>query len=301
MNRWARGLALAAAAVALAAGGCGDDYGGGDGNGPTPELGFDERRAFQDVVTQVEFGPRPAGSGASRRTAEFIAARLRGAGAEDVTIQRPLRNVVGRIGGPGPTIVIGAHHDTVDEPGFVGANDGASGVGVVLEIARVVRRLVSEGQLSGSYTFVLFDGEEARGDLSFEEDGTRGSRQFVALAEEGGGEGAPPLDEIEAMFLLDMVGDCDLAIPREVNSDSDLYALLEGPAFGGEVADIEDDHIPFIEAGVPAVDVIDFVFGPGSSPGGWWHTDQDTIDKVCPGSLSQAGEAVLGALVELDG
>ena len=71
-----------------------------------------------------------------------------------MTIQRPLRNVVGRIGEPGPTIVIGAHYDTKDEPGFVGANDGASGVGVVLEIARVVDRLEAEGELSGSYTFV---------------------------------------------------------------------------------------------------------------------------------------------------
>ena len=146
----------------------------------------------------------------------------------------------------------------------------------------------------------LFDGEEARGDRPFEEDGTRGSRQFVALAEEGGGEGAPPVDDIEAMFLLDMVGDCDLAIPREANSDEDLYALLDGEAFGGETSAILDDHIPFIEAGVPSVDLIDFDFGPGPPPGEWWHTDEDTIDKVCADSLGQAGEAVLGALVELD-
>jgi hypothetical protein len=101
------------------------------------------------------------------------------------------------------------------------------------------------------------------------------------------------------MFLLDMVGDCDLDIPREANSDEDLYALLEGRAFGGETSAILDDHIPFIEAGVPAVDLIDFDFGPGPPPGDWWHTDQDTIDKVCAASLDQAGEAVLGALVAL--
>ena len=91
---------MAAAAVALAAGGCGDDGTDDSGNGQTPALGFDERRAFQDVAKQVQFGPRPAGSAASRSTAEFIAARLRGAGVEDVTIQQPLLNVVGRIGGP---------------------------------------------------------------------------------------------------------------------------------------------------------------------------------------------------------
>ena len=292
---------MAAAGVALAAAGCGDDdTDGGGGGGATPEFGFNERRAFSDVATQVQFGPRPSGSPAHRRTGAYIANWLRGAGAEDVTIQEPLRNVVGRIGEPGPTIVIGAHYDTKDEPRFVGANDGASGVGVVLGIARVVDRLVEEGELSGSYTFVFFDGEEARGDLPFEEDGTRGSRQFVALAEEGGGEGAPPIDDIEAMFLLDMVGDCDLEIPREANSDKELYALLEGDAFGGETGAILDDHIPFIEAGVPSVDLIDFDFGPGPSPGAWWHTDQDTLDKVCADSLTQAGEAVLGALVALD-
>ena len=260
---------------------------------------FDERRAFRDVVAQVEIGPRPAGSRASRRTAEFIARELREAGAT-VTTQGPLLNVVGRIGGPGPTVIIGAHHDTEDLPGFVGANDGASGVAVVLEIARTVRRLVEDGRLSGSYTFVLFDGEEARGDRPFEEDGMRGSRQFVALAEEGGGAGAPPLEDIEALFLLDLVGDCDLGIPLEANSDEDLYELLEGEAFGGETGAILDDHIPFLEAGVPAVNLIDFDFGPGPPPGDWWHTNEDTLDKVCPESLEQAGEAVLGALVQLD-
>ena len=287
------------AAAALAAGGCGEESENG-GGGQTPEFGFDERRAFQDLAAQVQFGPRPAGSPASRQTAKFIAAELRGAGAEGVTIQRPLLNVAGRIGEAGPTIVIGAHHDTEDLPGFVGANDGASGVAVVLEVARVVRRLVDEGDLTGSYTFVLFDGEEARGNRPFEQDGMRGSRQFVGLAEEGGGEGAPPIGEIEAMFLFDLVGDCDLEIPRESNSDENLYALLDGGAFGGETGAVLDDHIPFIEAGVPAVDLIDFDFGPGPSPGAWWHTNEDTLDKVCADSLRQAGEALLGALVELD-
>lgn len=289
--------AIAAAAIAVA--GCGEDAGSGEA-GPAPDHGFDAQRAFTDVAKQVQIGPRPAGSPASGRTVTLIASELRRAGAEGVTVQRPLRNVVGRIGTDGPTIVIGAHHDTEDIPGFVGANDGASGVAVVLEIAQVVRRLVDSGELKGSYTFVLFDGEEARGDRPFEVDGTRGSRQFVALAEDGGREGAPAIDDIRAMFLLDMVGDCDLAIPREANSDKDLYAMLEGGAFGGETAGILDDHIPFIEAGVPAVDLIDFDFGPGPSPGAWWHTNQDTIDKVCADSLGQAGEAVLGALAKLD-
>jgi Zn-dependent M28 family amino/carboxypeptidase len=295
----ARALAVAGAAFALG-GGCGGDSGEGGGAGPTPDHGFDAQRAYRDVAAQVRIGPRPAGSPGSAETVEFIAKRLREAGVGDVQVQDGLRNVVGRLGhGPG-TIVIGAHHDTKDIPGFVGANDGASGVAVVLEVARAAGRLVAEGKLGGSYTFVLFDGEEARGDRPFEEDGTRGSRQFVELAEEGGGQGAPPIEEIEAMFLLDLVGDCDLSIPREGNSDPDLYDLLEGEAFGGETDAVLDDHIPFREAGVPAVDIIDFQFGPGPPPGGHWHTTEDTLDKVCPESLDQAGEAVLGALLKLD-
>jgi hypothetical protein len=102
------------------------------------------------------------------------------------------------------------------------------------------------------------------------------------------------------MFLLDMVGDCDLEIPREAYSDPGLYALLQGKAFGAETSAILDDHIPFIEAGVPAVDLIDFDFGPGPPPGEWWHTEKDSLDKVCADSLEQAGEAVLGALLKLD-
>ena len=121
------------------------------------------------------------------------------------------------------TVVVGAHYDTKDAiPGFVGANDGASGVAVLLELARALPR-----RLAGpSVQLVAFDAEEARGDRDFERDGTRGSRQFVDYARAGGEQGSPPLAEIRAMVLFDMVGDCDLQIPHEQNSDQDLYALF---------------------------------------------------------------------------
>ena len=190
-------------------------------------------------------------------------------------------------------MVVGAHHDTVRAiPGFVGANDGAAGVAVLLELARVLPRPFP----GPSITLAFFDAEEARPGRNFAVDGLRGSRQFVALASAGGGQGAPPLDRIEAMYLLDLVGDCDLTIPREAASDARLYGRLRGPAFEGETAVVVDDHIPFIEAGVPAVNLIDFVYGPGDSPGAWWHTAEDSLDKVCPGSLDQVGRAVIGAL-----
>ena len=291
-------LALALLGIALALAGCGEDEAT---DAPDPAAGrFDADRAFADLEAQVAFGPRPSGSAANREQAEWIAGRLREAGVEDVAIQRPYRNVTGTIAGAEPdSILLAAHHDTKDIPGFVGANDGASGVAVVLEVARA---LAGSGPLDGpSVHLALFDAEEARGDREFEVDGTRGSRQYVEYARSGR-QGAPPLDEIEAMILLDLVGDCDLQIPREAGSDPELYESIAMQAvpgrdpFGGTTAAVLDDHIPFIEEGIPAVDLIDFTFGPGPSPGSWWHTTEDTLDKVCSESLDAVGEAVLGAL-----
>jgi glutaminyl-peptide cyclotransferase len=255
---------------------------------------FDGRRAFADLRAQVRIGPRPAGSRGSRREVGLIVARLRAAGVREAEVQRPHRNVVAVVPGVGDgTIVLGAHHDTKDGiPGFVGANDGASGVAVLLELARVLPRPFP----GPSIVLAFFDAEEARGNRPFEVDGTRGSRQFARLAAAGGRGGSPPLESIRAMYLLDLVGDCDLRIPRETNSDPELYRRLRGPAFGGEAPPVLDDHIPFVEEGVPAVDLIDFDYGPGPSPGAWFHTPEDTLDKVCPESLGQVGRAVIGAL-----
>ena len=103
------------------------------------------------------------------------------------------------------------------------------------------------------------------------------------------------------MILFDLVGDCDLSIPREAGSDPELYEYIamqagEDSPFGGTTGAILDDHVPFAEAGVDVVDLIDFTYGPGSSPGEYWHTNEDTVDKVCPESLDAVGEAVLSVL-----
>ena len=285
-----------ATTLAVLAVGCGES----EQRAGEPSVGdFDATRAYADLESQVAFGPRPAGSSAAIETADFLARRLRQAGVEDVAIQRPHRNVVGVIPGTQPaTIVLGAHYDTVDGiPDFVGANDGASGTAVLLEIARVLG--ADDAGVEGpSINFALFDAEEARPGRTFERDGTRGSRQYIRKTE---------TSEIESMILLDMVGDCDLQIPRESGSDRALYSAIAGSAmergfpdvFNGSTGPISDDHVPFLEAGIPAVDLIDFNYGPGSSPGAYWHTSQDTLEHVCPQSLAAVGISVLGVLPTL--
>jgi Zn-dependent M28 family amino/carboxypeptidase len=291
MRKW--GVALLIAAVFV---GCDEDRGGGRDR-------FDAARAFRDLEAQVAIGPRPAGSAGSREEVRLIAGRLRDAGVDDVRVQRPHRNVVGVIPGDEPgAVVVGAHHDTKDDvgPGFEGANDGASGVAVVLELARSLPERV-EG---ASIHLALFDAEEARGDRPFALDGTRGSRQYVAYAKAGGRHGSPPLQDIRAMVLFDLVGDCDLQIPREAVSDERLYSSFAEAAaqdgdpapFEGEGVAVADDHVPFVSEGIPAVDLIDFTFGPGPPPGAFWHTPEDTLDKVCHESLDAVGEAAVVAL-----
>jgi len=297
-------IALAMVAIWAGCGGGGDDPATGE---PAGGLLFDADRAFADLEAQVAFGPRPAGSAANRRQSRFLARKLREAGVAGVRIQRPHRNVVGTIPGTeGDGILLAAHHDTEDIPGLVGANDGASGVAVVLELARALPDRVD----GPSIHFALFDAEEARGNRPFEEDGTRGSRQYVrdALEAERAGKrvnGAPPLRTIDSMILFDLVGDCDLQIPREAGSDPELYEQIARAAEGidgdpepfvGETGRVLDDHVPFLEQGIAAVDLIDFTYGPGPSPGAYWHTTEDTLDKVCPESLDAVGEPVLRIL-----
>ena len=295
---------LAAGLCLVLPAGCGDDDEGGSTSASSAAAagGFDADRAMEDVRAMVELGPRPSGSEANARQAELLAERLAQAGVEDVSIGEPLRNVTGVIEGQGEGyVVLAAHHDTKDLAGFVGANDGASGVAVVLELARTLPKPMPGPSLA----IALFDGEEARGDRAFEADGTRGSEEYVARARAGGDPtaGIPPLAEVRAMVLFDMVGDCDLQIPREFSSDESLYETFAdaaaGAPFEGVTGSILDDHVPFLERGIPAVDLIDFTFGGPHSPGEFWHTDEDTLDKVCPESLDAVGEAGLEALQRL--
>ena len=244
---------------------------------------FDERAAFAFLQRQVALGPRPAGSAASRRLAAIIRAQLPGSRYQ--AVPGGLRNVVKTVPGRNPRriVVVGAHYDTKDMAGFVGANDGASGTAVLLELARKLKPKT----VRPTVVFVFFDGEESppgSENVPFEQAGLRGSR--VA---------AQAYRRAEAMVRLDMIGDRSLSIPRATNSNRALWAKVRTAAQRAGRAwafppqtrgPILDDHIPFARAGVPSVDVIDFTFP-------CWHQTCDDLRSVAPRSLDAVGETMV--------
>jgi glutaminyl-peptide cyclotransferase len=249
---------------------------------------FDEQRAFADLRYQVGLGPRPAGSEASRRLAAWLAERLPRGGLE--AVPGGLQNVVGSLPGRGKAILVAAHYDTKDIPGFLGANDGAGGTAAVLEIARALRR--SWPRSAPPIRFVLFDGEESPNDSQpFYTSGLRGSRPYAARHAR----------DLRAVILLDFVAERGLRIPREAGSDPGLWRRLRaaarrvgaGAAFpSGTVGEILDDHTPFARRGVPAIDLIDFTFD-------CWHRTCDDMDVVSARSLDMSGETVVQMLLDL--
>ena len=272
---------LAALGLALVACGGGSDSAGGE-TAASPDR-FDSARAWRFLKYQVALGERPAGSRASRKLAAYIHRRLPNARYQRVP--DGLRNVVGRVPGRNPNrvVLVGAHYDTKDIPGFVGANDGASGTAVVLRLAREIKPRTIRPTL----LFVFFDGEESpagSADHEFEEKGLRGSRVAARRYAR----------EVDAMVLLDFVGDRRLSIPREEYSDERLWSKLQAAArragaartFPDEVSGgVLDDHIPFVRRGVPAIDLIDFDFP-------CWHRRCDDMSAVSPRSVNAVGETV---------
>ena len=241
---------------------------------------FDSAAAWRLLRDQVELGPRPAGSQASRRLAESLRGLLPDGRFQ--AVPGGLRNVIGTVAGREPGyIVVGAHYDTKDIDGFVGANDGAGGTAVVTELARTVKRP------KHTIHFVLFDGEESpRGtdDARFAEEGLRGSK--VA---------ARRFRRARAMVNIDFVADKRLRIPREGLSNLRLWGRLRAAArrvgaarsFPDETQGaIQDDHLPFLRVGVPAIDLIDFDFN-------CWHRTCDDLSAVSERSLDASGETVL--------
>jgi glutaminyl-peptide cyclotransferase len=273
----------------------------------TPKV--DPRRAFEDARRQVELGPRPPGSVASERARQLIAESLREAGLgvtiDSFTALTPngdlqFANVIGERRGSSPDLIlIACHYDTKLEHDFrfVGANDGASGVAAVLEMARAV---ASSRNLHATYRFVFFDGEEALcrrwSECLNGSDHLYGSRHEVARMKARG-----ELTLTRAMILFDMVGARDHVLRRDLASTGWLNDAIWRAArrlnygeFSEETQTITgDDHTPFLEAGIPSVDLIDLRYP-------YWHTAGDTLDKLSPENLARVCEVVLAALPEIE-
>jgi glutaminyl-peptide cyclotransferase len=275
--------------LVLAAGGGGEE----ESAAPAAAAGradrFDSARAWRHLRFQVALGPRPAGSPQLAKLAAYARARLPRGRYESVPGHPGLRNVVGRIPGRKPAVVVAAHYDTKDIPGFVGANDGASGTAAVLELARAMRE-IERPKGAPELRFVLFDGEEATDDAKpFLESGARGSRAYAARH----------ADEVRALVLLDFVAEAgEMRIPYEAGSDPRLWSRLRaaaqrvgsGAAFPDATrGEVLDDHTPFMRRGIPAIDLIDFTFP-------CWHQPCDDLSAVSERSLDLSGEAVLELL-----
>jgi glutaminyl-peptide cyclotransferase len=258
----------------------------GDARSTTPAAKvdrFDGNRAWADLLRQVKAGPRPAGSPALRGLAEQLRAALPHGRFEAVSDR--LQNIVGTLPGRLPAVVLAAHYDTKDTPaGFVGANDGAGGTALVLEAARALRHLPQRNPRQ--IRFVLFDGEESpSGCNHFLTCGIRGSRAYAAAH----------ANQLKALVLADFVANRNLRLKRDLGSDAALWERLRAAARRAGVGAIissstqgtvEDDHTPFMRAGVPAIDLIDFDFPQ-------WHTLQDRPSVLSERSLDAAGEAVV--------
>lgn len=280
-------VALVAALAVLFSVGC---------RGRAP-LQFDGHKAYEHVLAQVAFGPRPVGSEALVKTADYIESYLKAAGWVPSRVEAeyrgvPIRNIVAEKGAGGgkDKILIGAHYDTrpaadrdpdVSRRGepILGANDGASGVAVLLELARVYNPAKSKHEV----VLAFFDGEDKGGI-----EGWPFSVGADIVAERLG-------RALSGMILVDMVGDADLQIYLEGNSNPQLATEIWNAArrlgFGDRFVSearytLMDDHVPFLRRGVPSVDIIDFDYP-------YWHTTADTEDKVSATSLEIVGRVLL--------
>jgi glutaminyl-peptide cyclotransferase len=264
---------------------------------------FDGARAWAHLRAQVDIGPRVAGTPENARTRAFIISTLAASGI--TAVEQPfeartplgtvkMANVIATLPGDRPErIILASHFDTklFKEFRFVGASDGASSTAALLELARVLK----ERPRPFTLEFLFLDGEEAVVEWTAT-DSTYGSRHYVQQARAAG-----TLAGIKALILLDMIGDADLNIRREENSTRWLTDIIWNAArrlghqrhFLNESTPIEDDHLPFLEAGVAAVDIIDLDYAA-------WHTVDDTLDKVSAESVKIVGDVVLAALPEIE-
>jgi Zn-dependent M28 family amino/carboxypeptidase len=269
---------------------------------------FSGKNAFQEVEALLNYSPRDAGTAQGHRAALHLSSRLDALGIDnhldyftDMTPEGPkdMVNVMGHLrGDSNEWIILASHFDTM--PGidnFYGANDSGSSSGVLIDLARVLK----QANLLHNVLLVFFDGEEGIANY-IPGDGLHGSRY---LATKIYTEGAR--DRYKAMILLDMVGDRDLTYTIPVNSSPHLMRLLEESADELDLSNfieftdlyIIDDHVPFQQIGIPAIDLIDFYYGSRPGENNYWHTDYDDLDHISTESLQISGDITLRILKKL--
>lgn len=262
---------------------------------------FDGRRAYAEVEALVQISPRDAGTPGGRHAAEHLAERLKAFNIDtqidtftDSTPEgvKTFHNVIGRI--PGKTdrwIILGSHFDTM--PGidnFEGANDSGSSTGVLLELGRIF----AETQPHIGIQLAFFDGEEGIAHY-IPGDGLHGSRHMARAILKAGA-----VKKYEAMLLMDMIGDADLNYTVPQNSDPQLLREIFTAAKALGLRDrftlanhgVTDDHVPFMEVGIPAFDLIDFKYGSAPGLNDYWHTEADRMEHISAESLQITGDLV---------
>jgi len=275
-------------------------------SGPPPA--FDSARAMQYVREIVAFGPRPIGSANHKKVEDYLLAHLKGEEVENDTFTAdtpegkfPVHNIIAKFPGTKEgIIVIASHYDTnypFRKTAYIGANDGASSSALLLEFANQLRGKKRDGY---SIWLVWDDAEEAVKHWT-DADSLYGIRHLVEKWDADG-----TLKKIKAFLLADMIGDADLNIDRDTNSTPWLEEVVYEAAtrlgyqshfFARTVPGMEDDHIPFVKRGVPSADIIDFDYGYDNV---FWHTVQDTVDKLSPKSLEIVGTTMLETVRILD-
>jgi Zn-dependent M28 family amino/carboxypeptidase len=274
----------------------------------TAQQHFHGDKALEITRQFVAIGPRWCGSPGHLKAEAFLRSQFKGDKLEEDTFTAntpigpvPMRNFIVRFPGKKDgAIVLTTHYETnypLRNIGFVGANDGGSTTGLLIEIANEIRGKVLDGY---SVWLVFFDGEEAIQSWQGT-DNTYGSRH---LAAKWGADGTLP--HIKALMLADMLGDKDLDVQRETQSTPWLSGVVLQAArntghvkyfFAKDQAE-EDDHLPFLARNVPAIDIIDADYGPHTpqQPDGWHHTAEDTMDKISAKSLTIVGDVFLESI-----
>ncbi|MFM8535292.1 MAG: M28 family peptidase [Acidimicrobiia bacterium] len=264
---------------------------------------FDSNKAWEHLRQQVAIGPRPSGTPANVKTRDYIKTQMAALGIK--TVEQPFEgatplgavkmvNLIATIPGQrAERIILASHFDTklFRDIRFVGASDGASSTAALIELGRVLK---TRKELPFTYELLFLDGEEAVIEWQGT-DNTYGSRYYVQAAQKSGS-----LKSLRALILLDMIGDRQLTIRRELNSTRWLTDIVWATAaklghkqFMNEEMTVEDDHIPFVKAGVPSLDIIDLDYPQ-------WHTAQDTLDAVGARSLQIVGDVVVASLPQIE-